>query len=150
MCKSNHSGTLDKAICFVAYRTALSVRQYRIKQFKANGFNVTAEQWRVLHRLWEEDGLSQNEISKRLFKQEPNITRIVDNLEKNNLVVRKSVENNRRKYRVFLTEKGRDLTEKLRTISKEALDKACKGIEQADISAAIDVLNKIYKNIENV
>ena len=86
MCKNNHVHKLDNAICFVAYRTSLSVRQYRIRQFKAHGYDVTAEQWRVLHRLWEENGLSQNEISKRLFKQEPNITRIVDDLEKTNRI----------------------------------------------------------------
>jgi len=139
---------LDNIICFVAYRTSLKMRQYRTELFKANGYNVTSEQWRVLHRLWEEDGISQNEIARRLFKQDPSITRILDDLAKDGLIERKTISKNRRKYNVFLTEKGKTLTVQLRVIAKEAVGKACQGIDKQEIDRAIDVLNKIYQNIE--
>lgn len=139
---------LDNVICFAAYRTSLRMRQFRNELFKAQGYDITSEQWRVLHRLWEEDGISQNEIAQRLFKQDPSITRILDNLEKEGMIERKPVSKNRRKYNVFLTEKGRNLTAQLRIIAGEAVKKACQGIEKEEIEKAINVLNEIYKNIE--
>ena len=148
MKKDNFVSKLDNVICFVAYRTSLHVRQYRTKEFKNYGYDITTEQWRVLHRIWEEDGLSQHEIAKRLFKQGPNITRILDDLEKDGLVIRKSTENNRRKYRLFLTEKGKAITGELRIIAKNVLKKACHGIDEKEIALAIDVLNRMYQNIE--
>lgn len=148
MKKDTFAPRLDNIICFVAYRTSLRMRQYRTALFKAQGFDITSEQWRVLHRLWEEDGISQNEIAQRLFKQEPSITRILDGLAKEELIERKPVSKNRRKYHVFLTEKGRNLTAQLRIIAGEAIYNACKDIEKEEIEKAINVLNKIYNNIE--
>ena len=57
---------------------------------------------RTVH-LWKEDGQSQQELCKATFRDKPSITRLVDNLEKLQLVKRVASTNDRRINRIFLT-----------------------------------------------
>lgn len=48
--------------------------------------NIAPEQNLILMLLWEEDGLSQNEIARRLDKDKSNITRMLSSLEKKGFI----------------------------------------------------------------
>lgn len=137
----------EKSIGFLLYRTSLAMRQLLQKEIKDNGFDITAEQWAILNNLWIQDGISQNDIAIKLCKQRPNITRIIDELEKNNLVSRKSNTNDRRKYQIFLTTQGKDVVKNLKSIVKNIQQKVCEGLSEEEINNIIDSLNKIYKNV---
>ena len=54
----------------------------------------------------EKEGLSQQELCNATFRDKPSITRLVDNLEKLNLVKRVASENDRRINRIYLTRQG--------------------------------------------
>jgi len=41
-------------------------------------FDMTPEQWAVLNRLWEKDDVTQNDLTERNFKDQPNIGRILE------------------------------------------------------------------------
>jgi DNA-binding MarR family transcriptional regulator len=58
------------------------------KKFPYAGLEITIEQWSILYHLWKEDGLSQQELCNRTFRDKPSITRLIDNLEKQHLVKR--------------------------------------------------------------
>jgi len=147
MRNNSASTSQEKSIGFLLYRTSLAMRQLLQKEIKSNGYDITAEQWGVLSRLWEEDGLSQNEIATKLCKQRPNITRILDELEKNELVIRKSIDNDRRKYVISLTDKGKDTVIALKTVAQEIKAKACEDMSEQEVLKTIETLNKIYSNI---
>lgn len=139
----------EETIGFVAYRTSLSMKQYLLKNFKENGFDITVEQWGVMYRIFKNDGLSQNQIAEKVFKQGPNITRIIDDLEKKGLVLRSQDANDRRKYLLFLTETGTDCVMNLMKVIEKAKAGFSEGISQEDMMKTVNILNQIYHNISS-
>jgi DNA-binding MarR family transcriptional regulator len=136
--------TVEKSIGFIIYRTALAMKAALQRTLKERGFDITPEQYGILHVLWEEEGLSQREIGNILFKDKPNVSRMLDALERKRLIFRQPT--NRRRYAVFLTEEGKGLTEKILPIGLELRDKAINGLLVREVEALEISLNKIYGN----
>ena len=111
---------------------------------------VTAAQWGILGRLYEEDGLLIVEIAKRLFTEPPTITRMLDLLEKEGFVTRKTKEGDRRAYEIFLTKKGKDMEEVLRLKVFDTIDNATKGLSEKEITAFKNTLRNIINNLSSI
>ena len=123
--------------------------KYELHQtFQAKGYDVTPEQWAVLNRLWEEDGLSQVDLAERTFKDKPGTTRILNLLEKKGIVVRRPDESDRRVLRIFLTKTGKDLKDKLIPCAQEVLAKSGKNLTRQEIAQFKLTLNHILNNLE--
>jgi len=88
----------DESVGFLINRVAKQTKRKLYSAFKENGYTLTPEHWAVLNRLWEKDGLSQTEIADQTFKDKANITRILDVMEKNDLVKRQKHEEDRRSF----------------------------------------------------
>jgi MarR family 2-MHQ and catechol resistance regulon transcriptional repressor len=73
--------------------------------------NLTAGQFGVLEILLHLGPLCQKEIGKKLFSSEGNITQILDNLEKRQLIKRKRNEDDRRYITVQLAPNGKKIIE---------------------------------------
>lgn len=136
--------TIEKSIGFIIYRTALAMRATLHRTLKERGFDITPEQYGILNLLWEEEGLSQQEISKILFKDKPNVSRMLDALERKKLISRQATD--RRRYSISLTGAGKTLIEKIRPIGLELGEKAISGLLAREIEALESMLNKIYGN----
>ena len=123
--------------------------KYELHQaFQARGYDITPEQWAVLNRLWEEDGLSQVELAERTFKDKPGTTRILILLERKGVVVRRADESDGRVQRVFLTQMGKDLKEKLIPCAQEVLMKSGRNLSKEDVAKFKITLNQILSNLE--
>lgn len=70
---------------------------------------LTVSQFGVLEALYHLGPLCQRDIGKKILKSSGNITTVIDNLEKRNLVVRQRDSQDRRYFRVELTGKGEEL-----------------------------------------
>jgi len=122
--------------------------KYELHQtFQAKGYDVTPEQWAVLNRLWEQDGLSQVDLAERTFKDKPGTTRILNLLEKKEIVVRRPDESDRRVLRVFLTRIGKDLKDKLIPCAQEVLAKSGKNLSKEELVQFKLTLNQILRNL---
>ena len=111
-------------------------------------FNVTPEQWAVLNRLWERNYLTPKELTESLYKDFPNILRILDKLEKKELIFKKENPQDKRSSLICLTEKGRNLKDILIPPVEIMLAKASKGINKHQQQVLKKLLKKIYANIE--
>ena len=69
--------------------------------------DLTISQFGVLEALFHLGPLCQKEIAGKILKSTGNITQVIDNLEKRNLVMRKRNQEDRRYYAIHLTEEGR-------------------------------------------
>jgi len=127
-------------------KTVQSVKNLTFREFKAKNFNITPEQWAVMSYLHKEDGLYQKQIADFLFKDKPTVTRILDILEKINLIIRISDEKDRRKFKIYLTQDGKDTVAQLIPIAKEIQFKIRENIQQEEIETLKTILNKIYMN----
>jgi DNA-binding MarR family transcriptional regulator len=117
------------------------------KKFRLSGLDITIEQWSVLYHLWKEDGLSQQELCNRTFRDKPSITRLIDNLEKQKLVKRTASKTDRRINLVFLTEASKQLQQKTIDLANQTMDEALIDIEKEDIETVKKVLQKVYDNL---
>jgi MarR family 2-MHQ and catechol resistance regulon transcriptional repressor len=71
--------------------------------------NLTASQFGVLEALFHLGSLNQRSLAEKLLKSGGNITMVIDNLEKSDLVVRKRDPKDRRSIQIYLTDKGKKL-----------------------------------------
>lgn len=126
--------------------TALARRLQR--NFKQAGLEITIEQWSVLYHLWKEDGLSQQELCNRSFRDKPSITRLVDNLEKLKLVKRYSSKNDRRINLIKLTELAMEMQEQTMEMANQTLNEALDGVSKEHIEVCKAVLARVYDNLK--
>lgn len=120
------------------------------KNFKHAGIEITIEQWSVLYHLWKEDGLSQQELCLRSFRDKPSITRLVDNLEKLKLVKRVSSKEDRRINLVFLSKAAKKLEEQTLSLANQTLNEALEAVSKEEIEVCRTVLQKVYDNLTPV
>ena len=94
---------------FITGKASTAIARRLQKKFNTAGLNITIEQWSVLYHLWKKEGISQQEICNATFRDKPSITRLVDNLEKLNLVKRVASQNDRRINLIYLTKDAQKL-----------------------------------------
>ena len=79
-----------------------------IRQRLREQFGITLPRFDLMAQLEREpEGLSMGELSRRMMVTGGNVTTIVDQLEKEQLVQRQSLPGDRRAFRVSLTPAGR-------------------------------------------
>ena len=117
------------------------------KNFRAAGLEITIEQWSVLYHLWKEDGLSQQELCNRTFRDKPSITRLIDNLEKQQLVNRMPSTTDRRINLVALTDKAKDMQQLTIDIANQTMNEALIGVKREDIDLVKQVFQRVYDNL---
>ena len=79
---------------------------------RLRAIGVSIPQCDVLTTLTEEEGLSQQELAKRLYVTKGNISGLLDRLEEAGFVERRSIASDRRQYAIYLTDAGRRTAEK--------------------------------------
>ena len=127
------------------------VHRLSTKRFVQNshnsGLDISMDQWIVLGPIWENDGVSHKEISEYCLKDKTSVTKIIDTLEKKNLVVRVSDQLDHRVKRVVLSNKGKELFLQAIPIMELTRDQLREGITEQDIESLRSVLTKIYNNL---
>lgn len=127
--------------------TAINRKLYR--NFRQNGIDITPEQWTILLVLWEKDGVPQQELCNATFKDKPSMTRLIDNMERQHLVVRISDKNDRRTNLIHLTKTGRELEGRAFKIANITLEEALSGLTTDELKIAQEVLKKIFTSIKD-
>ena len=117
------------------------------KNFRLAGLEITIEQWSVLYHLWKQDGLSQQELCNRTFRDKPSITRLIDNLEKQKLVKRMPSKEDRRINLVCLTDSAKLLQDKTIELANQTMDEALVGVHKNEIEIVKQVFQKVYDNL---
>lgn len=110
---------------------------------QANGIDIVLSGWIVLSRLWEEDGLSQQEISERSGIAKPNISSYVDNLENAGYVVREDDPTDRRNYRIYMTPKARKLKEKCQSLAQQSNAETMQRLSDSEKETLLKLLRKM-------
>ena len=117
------------------------------KNFRLAGLEITIEQWSVLYHLWKQDGMSQQELCNRTFRDKPSITRLIDNLEKQKLVKRMPSKEDRRINLVCLTDSAKLLQDKTIELANQTMDEALVGVNKNEIEIVKLVFQKVYDNL---
>ena len=145
---SNNQFKKGELYSFITGKASTAIARRLQKKFNSSGLNLTIEQWSVLYHLWKEDGKSQQELCNATFRDKPSITRLVDNLEKINLVKRVASENDRRINRIFLTKQAQKLQEETMQLAEMVLNEALTGVPADKIDVCKEVLQVVYDNLK--
>jgi DNA-binding MarR family transcriptional regulator len=111
-------------------------------------FGLTPCQFEVLMILWEEEGILLSELGRRVSRDGPTITGVVDRMEKKLLVKRKRDSHDRRAVRLVLTSKSKGMKEQLSATKKSVLQKIAGNLSSKEIASLESVLAKMMKNME--
>lgn len=104
---------------------------------------VTEQQWRVLRVLEERGTLDPKEIAEAACLLNPSLTRIMQLLEKKELIARKAHPEDRRKVRVSITEAGRALLRDAMPKSAEIAEALRARFGQDKIDQLLDLLGEL-------
>jgi MarR family transcriptional regulator, organic hydroperoxide resistance regulator len=111
---------------------------------------VTFGEFVHLERLWDEDGLTQTELSNRVGIVTASSTQIIETLEKRGFIRRERNHGDRRHINVFLTPTGERLKQPLLSCARETNRIARSGLKTDEIFALFALIEKINRNLEDL
>jgi DNA-binding MarR family transcriptional regulator len=117
------------------------------KLMKEKNLPITPEQFRLLTHLWKKDGRQQSELAINTHRNRANVTRIIDILEREGIVERRDDSEDRRIFRIYLTDLGKSLEEPAGTCAFQAIEDSLQNVTASEKEMTISVLSKIIHNL---
>lgn len=117
---------------------------------RASALGVTRAQWKVLFRLTRSPGLRQVELADILDIEPITLTRILDRLEEAGLVERQRDPEDRRAWRLQVTDKAKPLVERLKLLGSELVGEAFADIDRSELDQVRGVLARVRENVAAV
>ena len=109
---------------------------------------LTLGQPKVLDFLQEKDGAAQKEIAAACHIEPASLTTILNGMEEKGLIQRKSLNGNRRSWHIFLTDRGKEMTEAIGMGFEELEAQAFSGISGEERESFLKTFEKIYQNMD--
>ena len=130
-------------------KSVKTYRQYFQNQLKANGFDITLDQWLRLNTIFENPNISQNEIAEKVFKDTASVARIIELLVQNGFLTRSIHPTNRRMFQLSITDKGNETIEKLSGLVQVFRKNAVLGISPDVLKETQSIMKTIIANCKN-
>jgi len=116
-------------------------------QERLDPFGLTPFHWLVLCCLWEEDGLASCTIGENLQQVGGTITGVLDRMEERGFIRRERDARDRRIWRIWLTEAGKQLETVLPPIAAELREQAMRGIDYDERERFSQLLDQAIANL---
>lgn len=136
---------LDNQLCFALYSTSLLMTKTYKPLLQELG--LTYPQYLAMLVLWENDGITVSEISSRMLTDPGSVTPLLKRLESEGLLLRRRSTEDERVVQLHLTEQGRALHERAKTLPACILKAS--GLNLADLdelrSKLIDLRQHLHE-----
>jgi MarR family transcriptional regulator for hemolysin len=109
---------------------------------------LTLARARALVQISRNPGINQSELAKILAIESPTMVRLLDGMEKQDLIQRGASAGDRRAKQLSLTETARNEVEQIEALSRVVGGFMLRGIDEADLGIALRVLGRVVENIE--
>ena len=142
------SATQQRAPYSIDYKIKL-LSQLLSRRFSEHleHLKLTPFHWVVLCCLWEEDGLPTSSIGEKLKQVGGTLTGVIDRMEERGLVRRERNMQDRRVWRIWLTDDGKKLETVLPPIVEQIRQQAMEGFSDGDRQIFSQLLNKAVANL---
>jgi len=104
---------------------------------------LTVSQFGILEALYHLGPLAQKDLAAKILKSPGNITTIINNLEKNNLVQRRISTKDKRYFMIHLTKKGRSTIERIFPIHADVVLRRISVLTEAEQHTLGNLLKKL-------
>jgi DNA-binding MarR family transcriptional regulator len=118
------------------------------KVFSAINIDISIDQFLVLIYLWQKDGRTQQELAELTFKNKASISRMIDLLEKKQMLKRLPDPADRRSKLVFLSKKGKDFQQRCLVGGMESKTIAERNISSGDLQITMKTLLQMIENLK--
>jgi DNA-binding MarR family transcriptional regulator len=135
--------SLEQEVYLSLLRTT-SELSHAVDQF-FRPFGITSSQYNVLRILRGAgaDGLCRNEISERMVTATPDMSRLLDRMEKAGWVTRERAEDDRRQVSTYIMKSGMELLAKLETPTNDFVMRLFAGAAASDLKTVLKVNDRI-------
>ncbi len=120
----------------------------KILQARISAHGVTIGQWYFLRVLWDEDGLTQRELSLRVGMMEPTTVTALNGMEKRGYVRRVRNTEDKRKVNIYLTETGQALRNVLLPQAIDVNIRSVAGVSFDDVETVRRTLHAMKQNLD--
>ena len=101
-------------------------------------------------RLVARDGQYQSELAAATYRDRPNMSRILAGMEQRELVFRRPDSEDRRKTRIYLTPKARDVVATTAPLAMRTRDRLYEGLKKKELKALRRALRIVEANTLSV
>ncbi|MBO2675442.1 MarR family transcriptional regulator [Shewanella algae] len=106
-------------------------------------YQLDIKLWPVLFALWQEEGISQTELSRRCDVANYTMTRLLDQLQVQGLIYRHQEEDNRRAFQIYLTDQAKAMEQDLIREAERVNEKFMAALDEPERGQLLMLLNKI-------
>lgn len=132
----------------IGYLSRMNFRAFSKELEKQTAIHgVSASQWWLLRILWEQDAITQRELSDKIRIREATMVKAINGLVAAGLAERHRSTSDRRKCNIKLTQKANKLKGKLLQLAALVNEHAARGISKKDIDTTHRVLAKTFENL---
>ena len=117
----------------------------KLKEHRIDEINPA--QGRILFVLWQNDGISINELAKKTSLGKSTLTSMLDRLEESGYVIRIPSREDRRKILIQRTEKDKNLQDLYNQVSQEMTNLFYEGFSENEIDKFEQYLKRILHNL---
>jgi len=131
-------------------QTRASFKQAIQRGLKKHDLDITYEMLQVMACLWRHEGVNQQELADKTFKDKASLTYLINNLEKRGLVIRQEDPNDRRNKLIVVTERGHVWQKKMQPLINQIHEFAAERIDMENIEDHITFLRKLGNEFKNI
>ncbi len=97
--------------------------------------------------LWNQDGVSSNELVSQLNKDKAGIARMIASLEGKGYIKKVADPNDKRSFKIHLTDEGKRLAHSVIPIQRNMRETLTKGMTKEEIDDLQKLITKVMNNI---
>jgi len=132
---------LEDSLGFQVNRTANAMKK-RFNTF-LKPYNLTSEQYVIMKSVQENADITPTQLSEITFKDKTTITRMIDTLVKNEMLVREPKPDDRRAYSIAWSSKGRQIMQEILPITEKVITKLSQQFKKEELETFLSVLAKL-------
>lgn len=134
---------------FGKYISAIDRGSQSLINKKLEGINIGCGQHGFLYVISKNEGISQKELSEKLKIGKATTAKAIKNLMKRGYIKREKDENDKRFYKLYLTELGKEASPLVSSIFQELTGIYSDGFTEEENAEVLKILKKILDNVYN-
>ncbi|MBO0995043.1 MarR family winged helix-turn-helix transcriptional regulator [Bacillus sp. SD088] len=135
---------LNDHIGILIHSADLAITSYVRKQLEP--FNLAPEQNLIMMILWNQDGVSSNELVSAL-NNKAGIARMIASLEGKGYIKKVDDPKDKRSFKIHLTEEGKQLSHAVIDVHRNMRETLTKGMTNEEVHELQKLITKVMNNI---
>lgn len=121
------------------------------RRFEQNAvrFGLSSAQWRLLVRVFKEEGVAQARLAELLEVEPISVSRLIDRMEEGGWIERRPDASDRRLRTIYLTDKSRAIFSEMRGVADQVFEAALTGLSPAQRATTLSALKTIVCNLSD-